>query len=220
MSDQILVGVRVRPLISREVSDSSALHWSVGDDNIITNIEPGTTKSLSSPYKFDRIFDSDFENEDIYSEMAEPIVQSALAGFNGTIFAYGQTSSGKTFTMMGDGESPGIIPLTISNIFQAIENTPGREYLIRVSFMEIYNETITDLLCGKSSNNSKGLNVREDGSGQIYVADLTEKCCNNEEKLLSLMQAGNKCRTVGSTNMNDRSSRSHTIFRLVSNIQN
>ncbi|CAL4147201.1 unnamed protein product, partial [Meganyctiphanes norvegica] len=85
----------------------------------------------------------------------------------------------------------------------------------RVSFMEIYNETITDLLTGKPSNNSKGLSVREDTSGQIYVADLTEKCCNNEETLLSLMRQGNKYKTVGSTNMNDRSSRSHTIFRLI-----
>ncbi|CAL4089915.1 unnamed protein product, partial [Meganyctiphanes norvegica] len=113
MSDKIFVGVRVRPLISREVADSSALHWRVGDDNTITHIEPGTTKTLSSPYKFDRIFSSDLQNEDIYREVSEPIVESALAGFNGTIFAYGQTSSGDIlFCLMGSSEyDPNVISM-------------------------------------------------------------------------------------------------------------
>ncbi|CAL4123100.1 unnamed protein product, partial [Meganyctiphanes norvegica] len=215
MSDKILVGIRVRPLINREVQDASNLHWGV-KDNTITNVDPISKKPLSTatPYKFDRVFGDNYNNDDIYMEVGEPIVESALAGFNGTIFAYGQTSSGKTFTMMGDKNTPGVIPLAISHIFQYIENTPDREFLIRASFMEIYNENITDLLATGLAR-TKNLSVREEASGQVYVADLTEELCNNEELLYSLMDKGNKNRTVGQTNMNDRSSRSHTIFRII-----
>ncbi|XP_069980737.1 centromere-associated protein E [Penaeus vannamei] len=214
MSDNILVAVRVRPLITREVSDASAIQWQTGTDNTITQIDPATQKALCAPYTFDRVYSSDYSNADIYFKVAEPIVESALAGFNGTIFAYGQTSSGKTFTMMGNRDLPGIIPMAIQNIFNSIENTPDREYLIRVSYMEIYNENITDLLASRESR-GKSLSVREDISGNVYVADLKEECVNCEESLLALMRKGDKNRHVGVTNMNERSSRSHTIFRII-----
>ncbi|XP_037784335.1 centromere-associated protein E-like [Penaeus monodon] len=214
MSDNILVAVRVRPLITREVSDASTIQWQTGTDNTLTQIDPVTRKALCVPYKFDRVYSSDYNNADIYFKVAEPIVESALAGFNGTIFAYGQTSSGKTFTMMGNRDYPGIIPMAIQNIFNSIENTPDREYLIRVSYMEIYNENITDLLASRESR-GKSLSVREDISGNVYVADLKEECVNCEESLLALMRKGDKNRHVGVTNMNERSSRSHTIFRII-----
>ncbi|XP_063586258.1 centromere-associated protein E-like [Penaeus indicus] len=214
MSDNILVAVRVRPLITREVSDASTIQWQTGTDNTLTQIDPVTQKPLCVPYKFDRVYSSDYNNADIYFKVAEPIVESALAGFNGTIFAYGQTSSGKTFTMMGNRDLPGIIPMAIQNIFNSIENTPDREYLIRVSYMEIYNENITDLLASRESR-GKSLSVREDISGNVYVADLKEECVNCEESLLALMRKGDKNRHVGVTNMNERSSRSHTIFRII-----
>ncbi|XP_045615052.1 centromere-associated protein E isoform X2 [Procambarus clarkii] len=214
MSDNILVAVRLRPLISREETASAALHWQIGPENTLSQIDPSSKKLLSAPYKFDRVYGVEYDNEDVYIEVAEPIVESALAGFNGTIFAYGQTSSGKTFTMMGNKDSPGIIPLAIQNIFRSIENTPDREYLIRVSYMEIYNENITDLLASRDQR-LKSLAVREDVSGAVFVADLKEECVNSEEKLLALMRKGDKNRHVGMTNMNERSSRSHSIFRLI-----
>ncbi|KAK7081601.1 hypothetical protein SK128_019046 [Halocaridina rubra] len=214
MSDNILVGVRIRPLIPREVNEASAVHWKIGDGESILQIDPSSRRSLCSPYKFDRVFGMDCNNEDIYCSIAEGIIESALAGFNATIFAYGQTSSGKTYTMMGDKQEPGIIPLAIRNIFQSIENNPDREYLIRVSYMEIYNETITDLLASRDQK-GKGLAVREDISGNVYVADLKEECINSEEMLLAIMKKGNKNRHVAASNMNDRSSRSHAIFRLI-----
>ncbi|XP_066983070.1 centromere-associated protein E-like [Macrobrachium rosenbergii] len=214
MSDNILVAVRLRPLIQREISDNSAIHWQLGEGNTVFQINPATRKELCTPYKFDRVFGMDYENADIFFEVAQGIVESALAGFNGTIFAYGQTSSGKTYTMMGEKSNPGIIPLAIQNIFNSIENNPDREYLIRVSFLEIYNEAITDLLATRDPK-GRGLTVREDSSGAVYVVDLKEECVSSEEMLLSLMRKGNKNRHVGATNMNDKSSRSHTIFRLI-----
>ncbi|XP_068212238.1 centromere-associated protein E-like [Palaemon carinicauda] len=214
MSDNILVSVRLRPLIPREINDNLAIHWRVGEDNTLVQVDPVGSKALCPPYRFDRVFGMDYDNADIFFSVAAGIVESALAGFNGTIFAYGQTSSGKTHTMMGDKNNPGVIPLAIQNIFNSIENNPNREYLIRVSFMEIYNEAITDLLATRDPK-TKGLSVREDASGAVYVVDLKEECVNSEEMLLSLLRKGNKNRHVGATNMNDKSSRSHTIFRLI-----
>ncbi|XP_042210977.1 kinesin-like protein KIN-7G [Homarus americanus] len=132
MSDKILVAVRVRPLIVREAAASSTVHWQIGSDQTITQIDSATQKALCTPYKFDRVFGAQYSNNDVYTEVAEAIVESTLGGFNGTIFAYGQTSSGKTYTMMGDKINHGIIPLAIKNIFRSIENTPDREYLIRL----------------------------------------------------------------------------------------
>ncbi|XP_045105191.1 kinesin-like protein KIN-7I [Portunus trituberculatus] len=154
------------------------------------------------------------QNEDVYQEVAMPIIESALTVFNDTIFVYGQTSSGKTFTMMGDRSSPGIIPLAVKNIFRLIEKTPDREYLIRASYMEIYNENISDILVGRDAR-GRSLNIREDISGTVYVADLSEECSNCEEQLLEIVKRGEKNRQIVTTNMNERSSRSHTIFRLL-----
>nr|XP_053646642.1 centromere-associated protein E-like [Cherax quadricarinatus] len=212
MSDNILVAVHVRPLITREEAESATLHWKIGHEHTITQVD-GSNKPVCAPYQFDKVLGIDYDNEGVYTEVAEPIVEAALDGFNGTIFAYGQTSSGKTFTMMGDKNFPGIIPLAIQNIFRGIENTPDREYLIRASYMEIYNESITDLLVGRESR--KLLHIREDQSGNVYAADLKEECVNCEKNLLELMRRGDKNRHIGTTNMNERSSRSHTIFRLI-----
>ncbi|KFP59862.1 Centromere-associated protein E, partial [Cariama cristata] len=85
--------------------------------------------------------------QQLYEGVAVPIIESAVQGYNGTIFAYGQTASGKTYTMMGNEDSVGIIPKAIQHVFKVICEIPDREFLLRVSYMEIYNETITDLLC-------------------------------------------------------------------------
>ncbi|KAK8384035.1 hypothetical protein O3P69_016041 [Scylla paramamosain] len=215
MSDNIKVTVRVRPFIKRELGDAApASHWDIQDDHGIVQVHPASCKPLSTPYIFDDVFGPDMQNEDVYREVAMPIIESALTGFNGTIFVYGQTSSGKTFTMMGDRSSPGIVPLAVQNIFRIIEDTPDREYLIRASYMEIYNENISDLLAGQDTK-GRSLNIREDLSGAVYVGDLKEEYANCEEQLLKIIKRGEKNRHTASTNMNERSSRSHTIFRLI-----
>ncbi|KAF2363033.1 Kinesin motor domain [Trinorchestia longiramus] len=214
MSDNIEVVVRVRPPLPRE--EGETLHWKVTDNpaNSLTQIT-AHDKSAAT-FSFDKVFDSNASNNAIFNRVMQPIVDGALNGINGTVFAYGQTSSGKTHTMMGSSESPGIIPLTIQSIFKGIEDTPDRQYLIRASYMEIYNEQIADLLLGRSNiPGNKGLAVREDTSGNIYVVDLKEECVTDEAKLLSMMHRGNRNKQMGCTNMNDHSSRSHTIFRII-----
>ncbi|KAK1345690.1 hypothetical protein QTO34_008154 [Cnephaeus nilssonii] len=151
----VAVCVRVRPLNSREeaLGEATQVYWKTGN-NAIYQVDG------SKSFNFDRVFDSNETTKDVYEEIAVPIIDSAIQGYNGTIFAYGQTASGKTYTMMGSGDYLGVIPRAIHDIFQKIEKFPDREFLLRVSYMEIYNETITDLLC--DTRKMKPLIIRED----------------------------------------------------------
>jgi kinesin family protein 5 len=135
-----------------------------------------------------------------------------LEGFNGTIFAYGQTSSGKTHTMQGVIDNPeqeGIIPRMIHQVFNHILNSASDiEYIVKVSMIEIYMEKIKDLI----DVNRVNLNVREEKSKGIYIEDLSEHYVISEEEVIELMKVGSENRSVGTTNMNAHSSRSHSIF--------
>uniref|UniRef100_A0AAQ6IUF4 Centromere-associated protein E n=1 Tax=Anabas testudineus TaxID=64144 RepID=A0AAQ6IUF4_ANATE len=211
----VKVCVRVRPLIAREESAASEdaepiqLFWKA-DKKSIHQIDDGnSTKSFS----FDRVFTAEETTNQLYQDIAKPLVVSTVEGYNGTIFAYGQTSSGKTFTMMGSNHIPGVIPLAVEDVFQTIKNCPKKEFLLRVSYMEIYNETVTDLLV--DSWKRKPLEVRETINKNIYVADLTEELVTSPAQALAWIRKGEKNRHYGKTKMNQRSSRSHTIFRMI-----
>ncbi|XP_074252612.1 centromere-associated protein E isoform X7 [Saimiri boliviensis] len=204
----VAVCVRVRPLNSREESlgETAQVYWKT-DNNAIYQVDG------SKSFNFDRVFHSNETTKNVYEEIAAPIIDSAIQGYNGTIFAYGQTASGKTYTMMGSEDHLGVIPRAIHDIFQKIKKFPDREFLLRVSYMEIYNETITDLLCG--TNKMKPLIIREDVNRNVYVADLTEEVVYTSEMVLKWITKGEKTRHYGETKMNQRSSRSHTIFRMI-----
>jgi centromeric protein E len=169
-------------------------------------------------FTFDRIFGEESTTIQIYNDAASNIVSSALSGLNGTIFAYGQPSSGKTFTMLGGGlEEPdvhGIIQMAGKDIFSQITANSCRVFLLRVSFIEIYNEEVRDLLAsGVAKGSCAVLAVREDPHQGVFV-NANETFVTDLETLLSVMYTGEKNRAVGSTAMNERSSRSHTIFRI------
>ncbi|KAK7819394.1 hypothetical protein U0070_025422, partial [Myodes glareolus] len=194
----VAVCVRVRPLNSREeLGEDAHVYWKTDSNTIYQN----------------RVFHSNESTKNVYEEIAVPIINSAIQGYNGTIFAYGQTASGKTHTMMGSEDCVGVIPRAIHDIFQRIKKFPEREFLLRVSYMEIYNETITDLLC--SAQKMKPLIIREDINRNVYVADLTEEVVYTAEMALKWITTGEKNRHYGVTKMNQRSSRSHTIFRMI-----
>ncbi|KAA0722652.1 E Centromere protein [Triplophysa tibetana] len=209
----VKVCVRVRPLIKREESESSEplqLFWRA-DKQIIHQLDDDGSQVKS--FSFDRVFSAEESTAQLYQDIAKPLVVSAVEGYNGTIFAYGQTSSGKTFTMMGSEHNPGVIPLAMADVFKTIKNCPKKEFLLRVSYMEIYNETVTDLLC--DSWKRKPLEIREGNYKNVYVADLTEELVTSPEQALSWITKGEKNRHYGKTKMNQRSSRSHTIFRMI-----
>ena len=152
--------------------------------------------------------------QEIYDYSSKELVESVLEGFNATIFAYGQTSSGKTYTMEGDLDNPekeGIVPRMIRHVFHNILISNGDiEFIVKMSMIEIYMEKIHDLIDLNKSN----LAIRETKEKEIYIEDLSEHYVSNEEDLLNLVKLGSDNRTVHSTNMNQYSSRSHTIVIL------
>ncbi|XP_070362562.1 centromere-associated protein E-like, partial [Equus asinus] len=188
------------------LGEDTQVYWKT-DNNAIYQVDG------SKSFNFDRVFDSDESTKNVYEEIAVPIIDSAIQGYNGTVFAYGQTASGKTYTMMGSKDYLGVIPRAIHDIFQKIKKFPDREFLLRVSYMEIYNETITDLLC--DTQKMKPLIIREDFNRNVYVADLTEEVVYTPEMALKWITKGEKNRHYGITKMNQRSSHSHTIFRMI-----
>ncbi|XP_073307711.1 kinesin-like protein KIN-7D, mitochondrial [Primulina huaijiensis] len=203
--DSILVTIRFRPMSEREHQRGEEVAWYADGDKIVRNEYNPITA-----YGFDKVFGPDTATPDVYDIAARPVVKAAMEGVNGTVFAYGVTSSGKTHTMHGDQNSPGIIPLAIKDVFSIIQETPGREFLLRVSYLEIYNEVINDLLDPTGQN----LRVREDSQG-TYVEGIKEEVVLSPGHVLSFIAAGEEHRHVGSNNFNLFSSRSHTIFTLM-----
>ncbi|CAI9727654.1 KIF3A isoform X1 [Octopus vulgaris] len=216
-SDNVKVAVRCRPLNEKEISSEckkTVFVDSVRGTVSVENPTPGHGEPMKV-YTFDTVFGHDCKQVDVYNEVARPIIDSVLAGYNGTIFAYGQTGTGKTFTMEGlrvVAEKRGIIPNSFAHIFGAIAKAEGEtQFLVRVSYLEIYNEEVRDLL-GKDQ--MQRLEVKERPDIGVYVKDLSAFVVNNADDMDRIMTLGNKNRVVGATNMNAHSSRSHAIFSL------
>ncbi|PKU83466.1 kinesin-like protein KIN-7L [Dendrobium catenatum] len=206
--EKISVAVRFRPSIAEEAAGER--QWRIEDNRISLHRPLGTPISGIS-FAFDHVFEQSSTNASVYDILIKSIIQAAINGFNGTAFAYGQTSSGKTFTMNGSQLDPGIIPQAVRDIFDTTHMITDREFLVRVSYMEIYNEEINDLL----SLGNQRLPVHESLERGVYVAGLREEIVNSADQVLELIKLGEANRHVGETNMNVRSSRSHTIFRMV-----
>ncbi|KAK1361395.1 kinesin-like protein KIN-7C, mitochondrial [Heracleum sosnowskyi] len=202
--ESVTVTVRFRPLSSREIGKGDEIAWFADGDYTVRN-----EYNSSIAYGFDRVFGPATTTRHVYDVAAQHVVSGSMEGINGTVFAYGVTSSGKTHTMHGEQKSPGIIPLAVKDVFGIIQETPGREYLLRVSYLEIYNEVINDLLDPIGQN----LKIREDSQG-TYVEGIKEEVVLSPAHALSLIASGEAHRHVGSNNFNLLSSRSHTIFTL------
>lgn len=147
-----------------------------------------------------------------------------MEGYNGTVFAYGMTGTGKTFSMQGTATSPGVIPLAITDIFSYIRETPRREFLLRVSYLEIYNEKIHDLLLpsttttgvvGPGAPQQEEIKLREDSRRGVYADPLKEEVVQSPTQLLRVIARGDHARRTGSTKYNARSSRSHAVVQIV-----
>uniref|UniRef100_A0A8C1XIW3 Kinesin family member 13A n=1 Tax=Cyprinus carpio TaxID=7962 RepID=A0A8C1XIW3_CYPCA len=153
--------------------------------------------------------------EVVFKCLGEGILENAFQGYNACIFAYGQTGSGKSFSMMGNGEQPGLIPRLCCSLFERVsrDQNESQSFKVEVSYMEIYNEKVRDLLDPKGSRQS--LKVREHKVLGPYVDGLSQLAVMNFEDIESLMSEGNKSRTVAATNMNEESSRSHAVFSVI-----
>ncbi|CDW75636.1 kinesin motor domain containing protein [Stylonychia lemnae] len=170
-------------------------------------------------FSYDSVYDVDSLQQNVYDESAFPLVESVIEGYNGTIFAYGQTGCGKTHTMLGYPDIPdlrGIIPNCFNHIFGFIDsNTEGTKFLVRCSYLEIYNEEIHDLLVdnGRGKEPQK-LELKEDPNRGLFVKDLNCLIVKTIPEMEKAMNFGTGNRKVAATNMNDTSSRSHSIFTV------
>uniref|UniRef100_A0A7N6AWH0 Kinesin-like protein n=1 Tax=Anabas testudineus TaxID=64144 RepID=A0A7N6AWH0_ANATE len=215
-NDNVKVVVRCRPLNQKE--KMMGHKQAVMVDEIRGTITVNKLETPQEPPKtftFDTVFGPDSKQLDVYNLTARPIIDSVLEGYNGTIFAYGQTGTGKTFTMEGVRAVPelrGIIPNSFAHIFGHIAKAEGdTRFLVRVSYLEIYNEEVRDLL-GKDQ--MQRLEVKERPDVGVYIKDLSGYVVNNADDMDRIMTLGHKNRSVGATNMNEHSSRSHAIFTI------
>ncbi|CAE6996136.1 hypothetical protein CFE70_000245 [Pyrenophora teres f. teres 0-1] len=217
MSNTIKVVARFRPQNKIEIASG-------GEPIVEFNSEDTCTiqsKEAAGAFTFDRVFDMASRQVDVFDYSIRPTVDDILNGYNGTVFAYGQTGAGKSYTMMGsdmdDEHGKGVIPRIVQQIFASILASPSNiEYTVRVSYMEIYMERIRDLLMPQNDN----LPVHEEKNRGVYVKGLLEVYVSSEEEVYEVLRRGGSARAVSATNMNAESSRSHSIFVVTVNQKN
>ncbi|KAI0069239.1 kinesin-domain-containing protein [Artomyces pyxidatus] len=227
----IKVVVRCRPLNSRELArGAKPLIRMSGNQTFLDPPEAGSqqdkraTERKTMPFSFDKSYWSAGPRDEpgycsqqtLFDDLGKELLDHGFAGFNACILAYGQTGSGKSYSMMGYGPDKGIIPLTCMELFERVDNKKAMDsnlsFTVEVSYIEIYNEKVRDLLNPKNTGN---LRVREHPSLGPYVEDLSKLVVNSYDEMMTLMDEGNKARTVAATNMNETSSRSHAVFTLI-----
>ncbi|KAI6156511.1 P-loop containing nucleoside triphosphate hydrolase protein [Pisolithus thermaeus] len=203
--DKVLVSIRIRPTTAHQA-------WDTSIPSTIKLLPQHAKSTLNAPpeFHFDEVLTGS-ENKPVYNAVARSHVCAAMEGYNAVIFAYGQTASGKTFTLSGNEEQPGIIPRAMKDVFAHIRRTPTREYLLRCSYLEIYNETIYDLLAPPSVAATQPVQL----VGQGILSPLREEVVTSLKGVREVMERGERHRRTASTDWNERSSRSHSVFRLV-----
>ncbi|XP_029281093.1 kinesin-like protein KIF13B isoform X2 [Cottoperca gobio] len=224
----VKVAVRVRPMNRREKDlKTKCVVEMEGNQTVlhpaIINMNKGDSRNQSKVFAYDHCFWSidesqkdKFAGQDVVFQcLGESLLDNAFMGYNACIFAYGQTGSGKSYTMMGTAEQPGLIPRLCSSLFSRTvkEAREGESFTVEVSYMEIYNEKVRDLLDPKG--NRQALRVREHNVMGPYVDGLSRLAVACYKDIESLMSEGNKSRTVAATNMNEESSRSHAVFNII-----
>ncbi|EEH15777.2 hypothetical protein PABG_05864 [Paracoccidioides brasiliensis Pb03] len=236
----VKVVVRVRGFLPREIKRGAECLISMNPDTQSTTLMAPRSSNAHDPANFraaqsrgkvieDKAFtfDNSFwshnredahyaEQEDVYNCLGEEFLDHNFEGYHTCIFAYGQTGSGKSYTMMGTEDQPGLIPRTCEDLFQRIESSesPNISYNVRVSYFEVYNEHVRDLLVPRTDT-PYYLKIRESPTDGPYVKDLTDVPVRSFAEILRLMRRGDASRTVASTKMNDTSSRSHAVFTIM-----
>lgn len=211
-TQKVTVSVRIRPINSKEKATGEKIIWNRTSENTIVEVLPSGEDGKST--YFDFVFDHEHSTLNVYEKVAHGILDGVFNGFNGTIFAYGQTSSGKTHTLMGNENEPGVIVLAVRDIFASILEKQNHDFILKMSYIEIYNEEIKDLLATESTEHVKYL-ISEDKFRGPYVKGIQEVAVTSVDQVLELLEMGEANRHFGATNMNLHSSRSHTLFKMV-----
>uniref|UniRef100_A0A8B9IT29 Kinesin family member 4A n=1 Tax=Amazona collaria TaxID=241587 RepID=A0A8B9IT29_9PSIT len=210
----VRVALRCRPLVPKEVSEGcqTCLSFVPGEPQVVV----GDDKLFT----YDYVFDPSVEQEEVFNTAVSPLIRGIFKGYNATVLAYGQTGSGKTYSMGGtytasqeDEPSVGVIPRVIKLLFKEKEQRQDWEFVLKVSYLEVYNEDILDLLCPSRERPSQ-ISIREDPKEGIKIVGLTERNVTCAQEMVFCLEQGNNSRTVASTAMNSQSSRSHAIFTI------
>ncbi|KAM6079807.1 LOW QUALITY PROTEIN: kinesin-like protein KIF19 [Theristicus caerulescens] len=216
---QLMVALRISPINEAEAEEGAALvARRVGEQRVVL-IDPSedpddilrANRSREKTFVFDMVFDHRVTQEEVYVSTTKSLIGGVISGYNATIFAYGPTGAGKTYTMLGMDCEPGIYIRALDDLFKALEaTTEEMDYRVSMSYLEIYNEVIRDLL-----NPSSGfLDLREDPRGSIQIAGITEVSTTNAQEVMQLLMKGNKQRTQEPTAANKTSSRSHAVLQV------
>ncbi|XP_068532687.1 kinesin-like protein KIF6 isoform X2 [Anas acuta] len=228
VKETIRVYARLKPLGRRQ---QAGIYSVDDDDKSVSSLEIIVPHDLADgfvnnkrenyKFKFQKIFDQEAKQDVVFDSIARPVAECALAGYNGTIFAYGQTGSGKTFTITGGAErysDRGIIPRTLSYIFDQLQKDNSKMYTTHVSYLEIYNECGYDLLDPRHEasrlEDLPKVTIMEDPDQNIHLKNLSLQQANNEEEALNLLFLGDTNRMIAETPMNQASTRSHCIFTI------
>ncbi|KAH8668166.1 kinesin motor domain-containing protein [Tricladium varicosporioides] len=235
----VRVVVRVRGFLPRETDRGAECLIEMNPINQATTLlvpndtDPANTRSKTRKVIEEKVFtfDNSFwshdkkdehyaHQEDVYNSLGEEFLDHNFEGYHTCIFAYGQTGSGKSYTMMGTPDQPGLIPRTCEDLFQRIEaaqqETPNISYNVRVSYFEVYNEHVRDLLVPVQHGQPPYyLKIRESPTEGPYIKDLTDAPVKNISEIMRYMKMGDASRTTASTKMNDTSSRSHSVFTIM-----
>lgn len=217
------MAVRVRPLLKHDRTQQECIR--ILDRKVVMVLDPAKVlkanddilrlnRSKERYYAFDIVFEPHDTQEMVYNRTTKFLLQGILDGFNATVFAYGNTGAGKTHTMIGNPGSPGIMVRGLEELFQMTESTAGEQgvvHKVTVSFLEVYNENIRDLL----SDVEEYLDLREDPIKGPTVAGITEVETKSVRDVMELLQAGNRKRTQQATHANEVSSRSHAVLQVV-----
>ncbi|KAL0378379.1 UNVERIFIED_CONTAM: Kinesin-like protein KIN-7H [Sesamum radiatum] len=206
--ERIHVSVRLRPLNAKEILRNDVSDWEcINDDTVVyknVSLSASDRSMYPTAYTFDRVFRSNCSTREVYEKGAKDVAVSVLSGLNSSVFAYGQTSSGKTFTMTG------VTEYAIADIYEYVQKHPEREFVLKFSAMEIYNESVRDLL----SVDSTPLRLLDDPERGTIVEKLTEEILRDWDHVVQLLSVCEAQRQIGETSLNEMSSRSHQIIRL------
>lgn len=228
----ILVVVRVRPLLHRDEGTEHIVK--VLEHKVVVVLDPGRVdetknvlrahRSREKRYAFDYVFDEHQAQPTVYNRTTKFLIQGVLDGFNATVFAYGQTGAGKTYTMIGTREQPGIMVQTMRDLFrhsERVKEAHRMQIKVTVSFLEVYNENIRDLLSNDMADPTVAkeapefLDLREDPIKGPVVAGITEVEASTPEEVMALLQRGNARRSQHATAANENSSRSHAVLQII-----
>jgi len=221
-ASNILVAVRARPFTKKEREIDSFEVVEILDSKVVILLDPSTdapvpeeafrvNRSKEKQYAFDFVFGFSATQQEVFDKTTSFLLEGVISGYNATVFAYGATGAGKTYTMLGDQESPGLMLMTILELFRTMNVSAfERNYKVRLSYLEIYNENIRDLIAG----GSEYLEIWEDQVKGVMVSGLTEVQANRAEDIVDMIRVGNRRRTCEPTKANETSSRSHAVLQI------